>query len=46
MSIDGWRPTVDTVTARWAALERDWKSVAVGATIVALVSALELQIPW
>ncbi len=46
MSIDGWQPTAETVTGRWSALERDWKSVIVGGMIVALVSALELQIPW
>ncbi|MDQ2050623.1 hypothetical protein RBH26_08995 [Natronolimnohabitans sp. A-GB9] len=46
MSIDGWRPNVDTVVARWSALERDWKSVFVGVAIVALVGVLELQIPW
>ncbi|QLK27567.1 hypothetical protein HYG81_08180 [Natrinema zhouii] len=44
MAIDGWRSNVDTGTVRWLALERDWKTV-VGVAIVALVAALELQIP-
>ncbi|WP_222916724.1 hypothetical protein [Natrinema sp. SYSU A 869] len=44
MAIDGWRSNVDTGTARWSALERDWKTV-VGAAIVALVAALEPQAP-
>lgn len=42
MAIDGWRSNVDTGTARWSALKRDWKTV-VEAAIVALVAALELQ---
>ena len=46
MSTYIWRPTVETVTARWAALERDWQSVVIGAGIVALVWTLEVQIPW
>ena len=43
---DGRWPTAGALTARWSALERDWKSVVVGAAIVGLVNALELQIPW
>ena len=46
MSSDGWQPTVDAVTDHWRGLERDWRSVLVGATIVALVSLFELRIPW
>ena len=46
MSIDELRPAVGTVTSRWSSLERDWQSVFVGVTIVALVAALELPIPW
>lgn len=46
MSIDGWQPATGTATDRWRDLERDWQSVLVGAAIVALVSLLELQIPW
>lgn len=46
MSSDGWRVEFDSVRARWSALERDWKSVVVGTVIVALVGALEIQIPW
>ncbi|ELY53406.1 hypothetical protein [Natronolimnohabitans innermongolicus] len=46
MSIDGWRSPVAGVTDRWRGLERDWQSVVVGATIVALVGTLEIPIPW
>jgi len=46
MSIDELRPAVGTATSGWSSLERDWQSVLVGVTIVALVSLLELQIPW
>ena len=46
MSIDRRWPTADGLTARWSALERDWKSVVVGAAIVGLVNALGLQVPW
>lgn len=42
MAIDGWRSNVGTGTARRSAPERDWETV-VGAAIVALVAALELQ---
>ncbi|OIB58729.1 hypothetical protein BBD46_06920 [Natrialba sp. SSL1] len=34
------------VRSRWSALERDWQSVVVGATVVALVSLLDVHIPW
>ncbi|WP_226039403.1 hypothetical protein [Natrinema sp. DC36] len=44
MAIDGWRSNVDTGTVRRSAPERGWKTV-VGAAIVALVAALELQAP-
>ncbi|WP_196808418.1 hypothetical protein [Natrinema sp. J7-1] len=44
-SIERWRVR-NGIRARWAALERDWQSVVVGATIVALVSGLGLPIPW
>lgn len=46
MSIDGWQSTVRAVAVRWAALERDWQSVVVGAVIVAIVAGLGLQVPW
>ncbi|ELY83987.1 hypothetical protein [Natrinema altunense] len=42
-SIDRWS---NGIRARWTALERDWQSVVVGATIVGLVSVLGLPIPW
>ncbi|ELY89120.1 hypothetical protein C483_14255 [Natrialba hulunbeirensis JCM 10989] len=34
------------VRSRWSALERDWQSVVVGVTVVALVSLLDVHIPW
>ncbi|WP_394739213.1 hypothetical protein [Natronococcus roseus] len=37
---------VAAVRSRWADLERDWQSVAVGATTVAAIAIFELQIPW
>ncbi|WP_440770666.1 hypothetical protein [Natronorubrum sp. DTA28] len=46
MSSDDRRSSVDSLTARWWTLERDWKSVVVGGVIVALIGALELQVPW
>ncbi|ELY76220.1 hypothetical protein [Natrinema pallidum] len=45
MSIDRWRWST-VIRDRWTALERDWQSVVVGATIVGLVSVLGLPIPW
>lgn len=44
-AIEKWS-WVGAVRTRWAALDRDWKSVVVGATIAALVSVLGLPIPW
>ncbi|MBZ6495785.1 hypothetical protein [Natrinema longum] len=44
-SISRW-PRAGAVRARWAALERDWKSVVVGATIVTLHSVFGVPIPW
>ncbi|MDG5761451.1 hypothetical protein QA600_19150 [Natronococcus sp. A-GB1] len=37
---------VAAVRSRWRDLERDWQSVAVGATTVAAIAVFELQIPW
>ncbi|NUB89490.1 hypothetical protein HT576_00390 [Haloterrigena sp. SYSU A121-1] len=45
MSIDGWRPTAVAATNRRRGLERDWRSVRVGAAIVAPASAFELRVP-
>ncbi|WP_176393209.1 hypothetical protein [Natronolimnobius baerhuensis] len=46
MALDSWHSPVATVTDCWRTLERDWQSVLISATIVVLVSALELPIPW
>lgn len=45
MSIDGWQPTAGAVTDHRRGLERDWRSVLVGAAIVAPTSAFELRSP-
>ncbi len=34
------------IRSSWTTLERDWQSVAVGATTVAAIAVFELQIPW
>ena len=46
MSIDGWRPAVETATVRRLGLERDWKRTLIAGTVVALVSTLTNRIPW
>ncbi|SIS12023.1 hypothetical protein [Natronorubrum thiooxidans] len=40
------RQYLASIRSQWTALERDWQSVAVGAAIVALTAAVEIQIPW
>ncbi|MFA9416975.1 hypothetical protein [Natrinema sp. HArc-T2] len=34
------------VSSWWSTLDRDWKSVVIGAMIIGVVSGLNLQIPW
>ncbi|EMA36373.1 hypothetical protein [Natronobacterium lacisalsi] len=46
MPIDRLRLSLAAVRSRWRSLERDWRSVAVGAAIVTATVALDLQIPW
>ncbi|MEY7848495.1 hypothetical protein AB7C87_04745 [Natrarchaeobius sp. A-rgal3] len=46
MSFDRWAASVETVRSHWTDLERDWQSVAVGATIVGVVGVFGLPIPW
>lgn len=41
-----WGQAVATVRDWWTDLERDWKSVAVGLAVVALVVAADVRIPW
>lgn len=44
MRTDGTESADDR--SRWEAIDRDWRSVAVGAAIVALVGLLDVRIPW
>ncbi|AXR81563.1 hypothetical protein AArcMg_1551 [Natrarchaeobaculum sulfurireducens] len=46
MSRVPWEPYVAGLWDRWTALERDWRSVAVGAMIVGSIALLDLQVPW
>ncbi|WP_176548308.1 hypothetical protein [Natrinema sp. CBA1119] len=46
MSIRECLPVVETATAHWSKLERDWKSTIVAGTVVALVGMVEIKIPW
>ncbi|WP_306053133.1 hypothetical protein [Natronococcus wangiae] len=44
MSLERWKRGITAVRSRWTDLERDWRSVVVGATIVALAGTV--RIPW
>ncbi|SFB73372.1 hypothetical protein SAMN05444422_101571 [Halobiforma haloterrestris] len=46
MAIDRLRAGLAAARAQWQSIERDWRSVAVGAAIVTVTVALDLQIPW
>ncbi|MFC4542968.1 hypothetical protein ACFO5R_13655 [Halosolutus amylolyticus] len=46
MSIEPLAEGAAAVRSAWTALERDWRSVVVGAVIVAVVQVLNLGIPW
>jgi len=46
MPIERWTRWANGARTVWSSLERDWRSVAVGALIVASVGVLDLQIPW
>jgi len=41
-----WNRLVAAGVARWAALDRDWKSVVVGTGVVAVLVALDVRLPW
>jgi hypothetical protein len=43
---DPLHSSVEAARSGWVALERDWQSIVVGATIVATVVVFEVQIPW
>ena len=32
--------------SRWTSLERDWRSVTIGAAVVVLIVAFGVQVPW
>lgn len=40
------RPESADDRSRWEAIDRDWRSVVVGAAIVALIALFELRVPW
>ena len=46
MPTDQWGRVIEKLRSQWHALERDWRSVAIGLAIVVVVSVFELRVPW
>ena len=46
MSTEPWTRPLAAAWTRWTALERDWRSVTVGAMIVLSVGLFDLHVPW